>query len=567
MLAWEIARQWQSANCMTPFEELLGWHLSCGLVHSTPSVFLLAQEVNWNLDSKEIVEGQKPNAWFVELAAATCHNPMKEFLRVATRPHKFVLWCRQSRGRKHDVHAYRWEHLARRVGYSFRNFNPSLQIPKPMGGSAPSAPAPINQADVYANAAKYGTQSYKDQLAAQIAAYPKLEALQLGSVNKLSANLNDAYTGQAKGVIDQTLQQGATSLTDTGNRINQLGGLNMGLAQTAYQQAQGPTELDRQIASQGANAANVRPDQVSMPEQMRSVDPLYAQARFTGMGQLGGSLMEAAQSRLANNGQLSAEELRNAGQQAAASYAARGLATGSGAAAAEILNRAAYSRQRLNEDSAFAQNVNAQDLARRETNTAAQNQFSLSNQGVGMQAQLANQSMDQTMNAQRLQAQQANQAANMNQTEANRQFLLNSNQNLINSNITRGNYAGSMLGNTANLYGQAGGAYQNAAGLGFQGANALVNLDPYQRALGTGVQLGSGIQGQSGQMIGNAYGAALDMGGNIASTNYNAQWSARNAALNNNSALLGAGIGAIGSIGGAAAGGYMMGAGMGAVAL
>jgi hypothetical protein len=44
MLAWEIARQWQEANCMTHFEEILGAHLSCGLVHSTPEVFLLAQE-------------------------------------------------------------------------------------------------------------------------------------------------------------------------------------------------------------------------------------------------------------------------------------------------------------------------------------------------------------------------------------------------------------------------------------------------------------------------------------------------------------------------------------------
>jgi len=114
MFAWEIAHQWQSANCMTPFEELLGWHLSCGLVHSTPSVFLLAQECRWDPAVKEIAKGPA-NAWFVELAAATCHNPMKEFLRVATRPHEFVLWYRQSPGRPHNLHAYRWEHLARRV--------------------------------------------------------------------------------------------------------------------------------------------------------------------------------------------------------------------------------------------------------------------------------------------------------------------------------------------------------------------------------------------------------------------------------------------------------------------
>jgi hypothetical protein len=134
MLAWEIARQWQEANCMTPFEEILGAHLSGGLVHSTPEVFLLAREVTWDPVAKEILQPSafslagpavashplrqpSPNAWFVELAAGACHNPVKEFLRVAPRSHQFVLWCRQSKGRKHDIHAYKWDHLARRVGH------------------------------------------------------------------------------------------------------------------------------------------------------------------------------------------------------------------------------------------------------------------------------------------------------------------------------------------------------------------------------------------------------------------------------------------------------------------
>lgn len=128
MLAWEIARQWQEANCMTPFEELLGWHLSGGLIHSTKDVFLLAQEVTWDPVSREILQPSafslqpSPNAWFTELAAASptvqqSNSPIAEFLRVAPHPHEFVLWCRQSKGRKHDIHSYRWNHLARRVGH------------------------------------------------------------------------------------------------------------------------------------------------------------------------------------------------------------------------------------------------------------------------------------------------------------------------------------------------------------------------------------------------------------------------------------------------------------------
>jgi hypothetical protein len=126
MLAWEIARQWQSENCMTPFEEILGAHLSCGLVHSTPEVFLLAQEVSWDAEKSEIrnQKSEMPNAWFVELAAGTQVSglrsqvsPIREFMRVAPRSHEFVLWYRAARNRPHNIHAYKWDHLARRVGH------------------------------------------------------------------------------------------------------------------------------------------------------------------------------------------------------------------------------------------------------------------------------------------------------------------------------------------------------------------------------------------------------------------------------------------------------------------
>lgn len=117
---------------MTPFEEVLGWHLSGGLIYSTREVFLLAQECHWT--GEEMIsrrdakaQGLPINAWFTELAAASVQpstldsrpstSPIREFLRIAPRSHEFVLWCRQSKGRKHDIHSYRWDHLARRVGH------------------------------------------------------------------------------------------------------------------------------------------------------------------------------------------------------------------------------------------------------------------------------------------------------------------------------------------------------------------------------------------------------------------------------------------------------------------
>jgi hypothetical protein len=287
-----------------------------------------------------------------------------------------------------------------------------------MGGSGssqpvPAQPQPIDVGSVYANAAKYGSQMYKDQLAAQIAAYPKLEALQLGTVSKIAGNLNNDYTQEAKGVIDQTYQSGANALIDTGNRIN----------------AQG--------------------DQASI------------------LSKLAG---DRATSELALGTALNPEEERAASQQASSAYSARGLGTGAGAAAADLLNRYQFGQQRYQ-------------------------------------------------------------------------------QRLANAGAAQG-----MMGNTANLYGQAGGAYQNAANLGFAGANALVNLDPYQRALGQGIQLGSGIQGNSGQMIGNAYNGALDAAGNIASFNTNMQASMYNSALNNNAARSAANTGMLGQLGGSALG-------------
>ena len=324
-----------------------------------------------------------------------------------------------------------------------------------MGGSSgskqavPAAPQQIDYNQLMQSASNAARAQVDQQFADQVKYYPEMEKLQLGTIGKLSGNLNDSYTQQAKGVIDSTLQQGATALSDTGNRINALGDLSGNVAMQAQQRAMsGPTSLEQ-------------------------------------------GLYDRAASDLALGSSLNPEEERAASQQASNAYAMRGLGTGNSAAAADLLNRYQYGQARL--------------------------QSRLGN------AQAANQTMEQGMQG-------------------------------------RQNTAAGLLGQTANLYGQAGGAYQNAASLGFGGANALVNLDPYQRAMGTGVQLGSGIQSNNGQMIGNAYNNATQLAGNVASFNTNMQASMYNSALNNNAALgassqaangqlMGAGIGAVGMLG------------------
>ena len=322
-----------------------------------------------------------------------------------------------------------------------------------MGGSSgskqavPSAPQQLDYKALMQSANEQARAAVDQQFQDQIKYYPQMEKLQLGTVSKISGNLNNDYTKQAKGVIDTTLQQGATELAATGNRINALGDLSGAVASQAQQRAlAGPTSLEQ-------------------------------------------GLYDRAASDLALGSSLNPEEERAASQQAGNAYAMRGLGTGASAAAADLLNRYQYGQARL--------------------------QSRLGN------AQAANQTMEQGMQG-------------------------------------RQNTASGLLGQTANLYGQAGGAYQNAASLGFGGANALVNLDPYQRALGTGVQLGSGILANNGQMIGNAYNQAGQMAGNVASFNTNMQASMYNSALNNNAAMSAANTAAngqmIGGLGGSAIG-------------
>ena len=324
-----------------------------------------------------------------------------------------------------------------------------------MGGSSgskqavPAAPQQLDYKSLMQSASDAARAQVDQQFQDQVKYYPQMEKLQLGTIGKLRDNLNNDYTKQAKGVIDTTLQQGATALADTGNRINALGDLSGNVANQAQQRAMaGPTSLEQ-------------------------------------------GLYDRAASDLALGSSLNPEEERAASQQAGNAYAMRGLGTGNSAAAADLLNRYQYGQARL--------------------------QQRLGN------AQAANQTMEQGVQG-------------------------------------RQNTAAGLLSQTANLYGQAGGAYQNAASLGFGGANALVNLDPYQRAMGTGVQLGSGIQSNNGQMIGNTYNNATQLAGNVASFNTNMQASMYNSALNNNAALgaassagtgqmIGAGIGAAGTIG------------------
>lgn len=114
MLAWEKAKEWHYNNVTTQtFEETLGWHLSNGLIYSTPQAFLLAHECHWD-GRKDNYEGER-NAWFIELAAGSGGADLfRKLMSVATHPHEWVLWHRH--GSFERVKAYRWEKLSKKLG-------------------------------------------------------------------------------------------------------------------------------------------------------------------------------------------------------------------------------------------------------------------------------------------------------------------------------------------------------------------------------------------------------------------------------------------------------------------
>jgi hypothetical protein len=292
--------------------------------------------------------------------------------------------------------------------------------------------------------------------------------------------------------------------------------------------------------------------------------------------------------RVASGGRLSAEASRDAVQSARAGMAARGMATGSAGLAAELLNRDRYSRQRNMEDLSFAQNVQNADIQRQMAgaemalqadrgNQALAGQMSLSDQAAMMDAQRLNQASDLTrgqtdaqfaqqtalanqaalMDAQRLNqvrdttlgqfllnAQMANQEANMNQVNNNRGFLSSVAQQALANDQMRS---------------------QRRLGLG----TLYGDMDPYRQALGPAFQLGMGTLGNTTQQVGNIFGNSLQQAGNVASFNTNMAASNRNAILNNNAAMQAAAMqsgasqnaGMMGMIGGIG-GGAVMGVGL-----
>jgi len=170
---------------------------------------------------------------------------------------------------------------------------------KKKSSSAPAQAEPINYGALMASASEAAAAAARAQVQAQIEAYPQLEALQLGTISKISGNLDNQYTKDARAALGRSMEDTA------GVR---------GIGQQLQRQA-GPTRIERELRRQ-------------------------------------------AMDELALGRQLSPEEIRDAQQSARAAFAARGLGTSMGSTAAEILNRDQYAQARESARRNFAASTN-----------------------------------------------------------------------------------------------------------------------------------------------------------------------------------------------------------------
>lgn len=207
------------------------------------------------------------------------------------------------------------------------------------GGSSkkeapPPQAQPIDYGAMMAQASAAAQAQYRDQLKAQLEAYPKQEALQLGTVQNIASNLR----GEGGPVIRYNVDEDG-NLTGT----ETIG--------TAAPNLYTQRATDQLIAAAG------------QADDLQSVADFTDQLGYTAADDLQGTEIERELNRqalteLQLGRSLTPEQERMAQQSARAGMSARGLGVGSGALAAEVLNRDMFASQREADRRNFAGSTN-----------------------------------------------------------------------------------------------------------------------------------------------------------------------------------------------------------------
>jgi hypothetical protein len=264
-----------------------------------------------------------------------------------------------------------------------------------------------------AQSSKVAKEQYRDQLKAQIEAYPKQEALQLGTVQNIASNLR----GEGGPIVRYNVDKDG----------NLTGTETIGTAAPNLYTQRATNQLiaaEDQVASLGTIG--------EYTEQLG-----YLAARDLEGTDLERELQRQATSELSLGRSLSPEQERQATQQARAGMAARGLGVGNSALAAEVLNRDAYASQREAERRNFAGSTNQLLVSNRQNR-------------IGMVGNILGQSANTTMNQ-----------ANLRSSLAGANITIDPYARAMNPALglgasTLGN-SGQMIGNTYNSANQMAG--------------------------------------------------------------------------------------------------------------
>jgi hypothetical protein len=318
---------------------------------------------------------------------------------------------------------------------------------------APPQAQPINFGSLTGQAGASAGQMFQQQMDAMVKNYPRMERLQLQSVQNIGNMLSESggkmyqwqETGKGKNKTWKRVEVGDAPANPYTTRAREQLDSAIGMAAPMRTQADalaGMGDTWRERSNQS-----------------------YADS---GPNAIESELGRQAMSDLALGRSLSPEQLRDAQQSARAAFSARGLGTSAGTSAAEILNRDSYASQREAERRNFAGATNQMTtqnvLARRDQ--------------AGQQAALA----------------------------------------------------GNFTGNAAQGYG-------NIANLGLSTSNQAMAVDPVQRALGPGLDMGGNNFNTMGSMSSNTYANSLSAASNVAGFNANMLDSRYNNFMNNQAAM------------------------------
>lgn len=205
---------------------------------------------------------------------------------------------------------------------------------KPKPQAAPPQAQPIDYGKIMGQSSAAAKEQFRDQVAAQAEVYPTQESLQLGTVSNIAANLSQDG-GQIKRYV-----------VDAKGKI--IGQKTVGTA--------APNQYTRRATDQLIAAGQQADD-------LQAVADYTDQLGYTAAADLEGTdiereLQRQATSELALGRSLTPEQERMAQQSARAGMSARGLGTGTGALAAEVLNRDMFGSQREADRRNFARSTN-----------------------------------------------------------------------------------------------------------------------------------------------------------------------------------------------------------------